>query len=152
MHGERPLEVGNPSGRACLLVFASLAAGDLVVELARRSSSYYAPSAAVAEVADSIHMNLGRIFSLSLLLDGEYGARGAALHQVLPPEPEAAQDHRHRQAPPLPLGDALGEWKSPRGRGVRWAGPGQRRVFADCERGPLRSSDHRFHCNRESEP
>jgi malate dehydrogenase len=55
------------------------AAGDLVVEMAKRSSSYYAPSAAVAELADAIHMNLNRIFPVSVLLEGEYGARGAAL-------------------------------------------------------------------------
>ena len=74
-----PLPLLLPLEKIASLVEETRTAGDLVVELARRSSSYYAPSAAVAELADSIHMNLGRIFSLSLLLDGEYGARGAAL-------------------------------------------------------------------------
>ncbi len=54
-------------------------AGDLVVELAKRSSAYYAPSAAIAELADSIHMNLNRVFSVSLMLEGEYGLTDAAL-------------------------------------------------------------------------
>jgi malate dehydrogenase len=65
--------------RMAALVEETRTAGDLVVEMAKRSSSYYAPSAAVAELADSIHMNLRRIFPLSIVLHGEYGARDAAL-------------------------------------------------------------------------
>jgi len=49
------------------------------VELAKRSSAYYAPSAAIAELADSVHMNLNRVFSVSVLLQGEYGVTDAAL-------------------------------------------------------------------------
>jgi malate dehydrogenase len=55
------------------------AAGDLIVELAQRSSAYYAPSAAAAELVDSIHMDLKRVFSVSLMLAGEYGLKGVAL-------------------------------------------------------------------------
>jgi malate dehydrogenase len=47
--------------------------------MAKRSSSYYAPSAAVAELADSVHMNLNRIFPVSIQLQGEYGVQDAAL-------------------------------------------------------------------------
>jgi malate dehydrogenase len=65
--------------RIASIVEETRTAGDLLVELAKRSSSYYAPSAAVAELADSIHMNLNRIFSVSLLLSGEYGVRDVAL-------------------------------------------------------------------------
>ena len=65
--------------RVAAIVEETRTAGDLVVELAKRSSSYYAPSAAVAELADSIHMNLNRIFSVSMLLEGEYGVRDVAL-------------------------------------------------------------------------
>jgi malate dehydrogenase len=65
--------------RIAALVEETRTAGDLVVEMAKRSSSYYAPSAAVAELADAIHMNLNRIFPVSVTLDGEYGVRGAAL-------------------------------------------------------------------------
>jgi malate dehydrogenase len=68
-----------PPERIAALVEETRTAGDLVVEMAKRSSSYYAPSAAVAELADSIHMNLNRIFPLSIVLEGEYGARDAAL-------------------------------------------------------------------------
>jgi malate dehydrogenase len=65
--------------RIAAVVEETRTAGDLVVEMAKRSSSYYAPSAAVAELADSIHMNLNRVFPMSILLEGEYGVRDAAL-------------------------------------------------------------------------
>lgn len=74
-----PLPLLLAPERIASIVEETRAAGDLVVELAKRSSSYYAPSAAVAELADSIHMNLNRIFPLSIVLDGEYGVRDAAL-------------------------------------------------------------------------
>jgi malate dehydrogenase len=54
-------------------------AGDLIVGLAQRSSAYYAPSAAAAELVDAIHMNLKRLFSVSVVLEGEYGVSGVAL-------------------------------------------------------------------------
>jgi malate dehydrogenase len=56
------------------------AAGDLIVSLAQRSSAYYAPSAAAAELVDAIHMDLKRIFSVSVLLAGEYGLSGVAMN------------------------------------------------------------------------
>lgn len=74
-----PLTLLVPSKRVEVLAQETRAAGDLFVELAKRSSAYYAPSAAIAELVDSVHMNLNRVFSLSILLDGEYGIRGAAL-------------------------------------------------------------------------
>jgi len=74
-----PLPLLLAPERIAALVEETRTAGDLVVEMAKRSSSYYAPSAAVAELADSVHMNLKRIFSVSVVLQGEYGIRGAAL-------------------------------------------------------------------------
>ncbi len=61
------------------IVSETRSAGDLVVELAKRSSAYYAPSAAIAELADAVHMNLSRILPVSLMLEGEYGIKDAAL-------------------------------------------------------------------------
>ena len=55
------------------------AAGDLIVQLAQRSSAYYAPSAAAAELVDAVHMDLRRLFSVSLVLQGEYGVSGVAM-------------------------------------------------------------------------
>lgn len=48
-------------------------AGDLIVNLSQRASAYYAPSATAAEIADSIHMDLKRLFSVSVYLQGQYG-------------------------------------------------------------------------------
>jgi malate dehydrogenase len=74
-----PLTQLLPPARIAALVAETRNAGDLVVELAKRSSAYYAPSAAIAELADAVHMNLSRIFPVSLMLEGEYGIRDAAL-------------------------------------------------------------------------
>ena len=74
-----PLPQLLPPERIAALMSETRSAGDLLVELAKRSSAYYAPSAGIAELADSVHMNLSRIFSVSVLLDGEYGIRDAAL-------------------------------------------------------------------------
>ena len=54
-------------------------AGDLIVSMAQRASAFYAPSAAVADVVDAIHMNLRRVLCLSVLLQGEYGIEGVAM-------------------------------------------------------------------------
>ena len=71
-----PTNTATTLERIAALVEETRTAGDLVVELAKRSSAYYAPSAAIAELADSVHMNLNRVFSVSRLLDGEYGING----------------------------------------------------------------------------
>jgi len=54
-------------------------AGDFIVEMAKRSTAYYAPSAAAAEVADAVCRNTRRILSVSLVLTGEYGIEGIAM-------------------------------------------------------------------------
>jgi Malate/lactate dehydrogenases len=53
--------------------------GSLIAELAECPGSYYTPSAAAAEVIDSIHMDLKRILPVSVELKGEYGISGVAL-------------------------------------------------------------------------
>jgi len=74
-----PLPQLLPPERIAAIVSETRSAGDLLVELAKRSTAYYAPSAAIAELADAVHMNLARIFPVSVVLDGEYGIRDAAL-------------------------------------------------------------------------
>ncbi len=74
-----PLPLLLSADRIASIIEETRTAGDLVVEMAKRSSSYYAPSAAVAELADSVHMNLNRIFPVSIQLQGEYGVEDAAL-------------------------------------------------------------------------
>lgn len=61
------------------LVVETRRAGSVILDMAQRSTAYYAPSAAVAELVDAIHMDLGRVFPVSVLTDGEYGVKGAAL-------------------------------------------------------------------------
>lgn len=54
-------------------------AGDLIVEMAQRASSYYGPSAAACDLAESIVRNLRRVLPVSIVLDGELGVKGVAL-------------------------------------------------------------------------
>jgi malate dehydrogenase len=54
-------------------------AGDLIVNMAQRSSAFYAPSAAIVDLVDAIHMDLRRTTCVSLLFDGEYGIKGVAM-------------------------------------------------------------------------
>jgi malate dehydrogenase len=65
--------------RFAALVRQTRDSGDLIVSLAQRSSAYYAPSAAAAELVDAVHMDLRRILSVSTVLEGEYGLSGVAL-------------------------------------------------------------------------
>lgn len=69
MNGERIAELLEETRRS----------GDLIVDLAQRSSAFYGPSAVASELADSIHMDLGRVFSVSVVTDGEYGLSGVAI-------------------------------------------------------------------------
>jgi malate dehydrogenase len=61
------------------LIRETIAAGDLIVQMAQRSSAYYAPSAAAADLVNAVHMDLGRVLCVSLELEGEYGLRDVAL-------------------------------------------------------------------------
>jgi malate dehydrogenase len=124
--------------RMAAIVEETRTAGDLVVEMAKRSSSYYAPSAAVAELADSVHMNLRRIFPMSIVLDGEYGVRGAALSlplvigekgavRVLTPELTEAEQATFRESA-RKIAAAIGEAAlSPAPRAAAVAAAGARR-------------------------
>jgi malate dehydrogenase len=74
-----PLPLLLSNERIAKLVEETKGAGSLVIELAKRSSAYYTPSAAIAELVDAIHMNLHRVFPVSVMLNGEYGASDACL-------------------------------------------------------------------------
>jgi malate dehydrogenase len=65
--------------RIQVLIRETIAAGDLIVQMAQRSSAYYAPSAAAADMVNAVHMDLGRVLCVSLQLEGEYGLRDVAL-------------------------------------------------------------------------
>jgi malate dehydrogenase len=54
-------------------------AGNLIVDMAQRASSYYGPSAAATDLAQAVNMNTGRIMSVSMMLTGESGIDGVAM-------------------------------------------------------------------------
>jgi malate dehydrogenase len=54
-------------------------AGDLIVSMAQKASAFYAPSAAIADLVDAIHMDLRRVTCVSLFFKGEYGIDDVAM-------------------------------------------------------------------------
>ena len=64
------------------LVEETRRAGDEILALAQRSSAFYAPAAAAAALTEAVLLDLKRIFSVSLVLEGEYGSSGTALDGV----------------------------------------------------------------------
>ncbi len=54
-------------------------AGRLILDLAGRASAYYGPSAVVAELAEAICLDTGRVFSVSHVLPGTFGIKNVAL-------------------------------------------------------------------------
>ncbi len=54
-------------------------AGSLIVGLAERASAYYGPSAVIAELAEAICMDTGRLASVSHLLSGQLGIHDVAM-------------------------------------------------------------------------
>lgn len=54
-------------------------AGDLIVEMSQRSSSFYGPSAAAADVVQAIVWDTKRILPVSFVWDGQYGIEGVAM-------------------------------------------------------------------------
>lgn len=54
-------------------------AGDVILQMAQRSTSYYAPSAAVAALVEAIVRDSRSILPVSLRLHGEYGLHDIAL-------------------------------------------------------------------------
>jgi malate dehydrogenase len=54
-------------------------AGDTILHMAQRSTSYYAPSAAIAALVEAIARNTRTILPVSILLQGEYGLSDIAV-------------------------------------------------------------------------
>ncbi|MDD2763728.1 MAG: malate dehydrogenase [Opitutaceae bacterium] len=54
-------------------------AGDTILQLAQRSTSYYAPSAAAAALVDAIACNTRALLPVSVRCEGEYGVKGLAI-------------------------------------------------------------------------
>ncbi len=77
--GGVPLRHLLSSAKIASLLEETREAGSEIVRLAQRSSAYYAPAAAARDVIEAVTLDLRRIFSISIVLDGEYGIHGAAL-------------------------------------------------------------------------
>ncbi|MDA3950703.1 MAG: malate dehydrogenase [Spirochaeta sp.] len=54
-------------------------AGDVIVEMSQRASSYYGPSAAAADVVQAIAWDTRRILPVSFVWDGQYGISDVAM-------------------------------------------------------------------------
>jgi len=54
-------------------------AGDTILQLAQRSTSYYAPSSAAAVLVDAIVCNTRALLPVSVRCEGEYGVHGLAI-------------------------------------------------------------------------
>ncbi len=54
-------------------------AGDTIVDLFKRASSYYGPAAAATDLAEAVIRDTRRILPISFVLSGQYGIRDAAL-------------------------------------------------------------------------
>lgn len=53
--------------------------GDLIVDLAQRSSAFYGPAAVICDLAEAVIRDTRRILSVSHMLTGQYGISGAAM-------------------------------------------------------------------------
>lgn len=61
------------------LIEEARGAGDTILKLAQRSTSYYAPSAAVTTLVDAIVRDSRALLPISVRCEGEYGVRGLAI-------------------------------------------------------------------------
>jgi malate dehydrogenase len=61
------------------IVTRTVKGGGEIVSLLKAGSAYYAPSAAVAQMVDSILLDKKRILPCAVYLDGEYGIKGVFL-------------------------------------------------------------------------
>ena len=54
-------------------------AGEIITDLAKRSTAYYAPSAAITKAVEAICIDTHSVLPMSVMLEGEYGVEGVAL-------------------------------------------------------------------------
>jgi malate dehydrogenase len=77
--GGIPVELLLSPQQLAALTVELVDAGDHIVELAQRSSAYYAPSAAAADLCEAMVKNTGAIHSLSHVFQGAFGISGVAM-------------------------------------------------------------------------
>jgi len=74
-----PLEMLMEESSIDRIVENTRLAGSIIIDLAKRSNAYYAPSAAIAQVVEAVAIDTHKVLSVSVLLEGEYGVDGIAL-------------------------------------------------------------------------
>jgi malate dehydrogenase len=77
--GGVPLQQLLPQSRIAELVQRTQDGGAEIVGLLKTGSAFYAPSAAIAEMVDSILLDRGRVLPCCVYLDGEYGLKDVCL-------------------------------------------------------------------------
>ena len=65
--------------RLSQLIDEALGAGDTILEMSQRSTSFYAPSAAAATLVDAIASDSKALLPVSVRCEGEYGVKGLAI-------------------------------------------------------------------------
>jgi len=74
-----PAEALLGEARLCELVEEARNAGDAILQLARRSTAFYASCAATAALVEAIVGNTKALLPVSVRCDGEYGIKGLAI-------------------------------------------------------------------------
>ena len=74
-----PLDVLLPPAEIDALFARTETAGDDIVGMEQRTSAYYGPSAAAADLAEAVLLDTNRILSVSLMYTGQYGISDVAM-------------------------------------------------------------------------
>lgn len=74
-----PITLLLPADKIAKLVNRTVNGGAEIVELLKTGSAFYAPSAALAEIAEAVILDKKRVFNCAVRLDGEYGLHNTVL-------------------------------------------------------------------------
>jgi malate dehydrogenase len=74
-----PITLLLPADKIAKLVNRTMNGGAEIVELLKTGSAFYAPSAALAEMAEAMILDKKRVFNCAVRLDGEYGLKNTVL-------------------------------------------------------------------------
>jgi len=74
-----PITLLLPADKIAKLVNRTVNGGAEIVELLKTGSAFYAPSAALAEMAEAVILDKKRVFNCTVRLDGEYGLHNTVL-------------------------------------------------------------------------
>ena len=77
--GGLPVTTLIPESRLKALFDETRKSGDLIVDLAQRSSAYYGPAAVASDLAEAVIRNTRRIISVCQMFKGQYGIKDVAM-------------------------------------------------------------------------